>query len=180
MTEKQKQLAERHGTPEQFEKAIWKAWDDLLITSGEADAAIKKYHAKWDAAGTQGETMSEPKADSGAAVPCIPLLAVSAIVWLTTVVMIVAAFIRNDPALVGASAYCFIAASALLAFAVCVFKANAPLSRSSAEAAGSERDWQGDFCNGSNQYECHCSVCQRPFFGDKRRTVCRLCSVANK
>ena len=52
MTDRQKELAYKHGTPEQFEKAIWKAWDDLFITSDEADAAIKKYRAEWDAAGT--------------------------------------------------------------------------------------------------------------------------------
>ena len=52
MTNRQKELAEKHGTPEQFEKAIWKAWDDLFISSNEADAAIKKYRAEWDAAGT--------------------------------------------------------------------------------------------------------------------------------
>ena len=52
MTDRQKELAEKHGTPEQFEKAIWKAWDDLFISSNEADAAIKKYRAEWDAAGT--------------------------------------------------------------------------------------------------------------------------------
>ena len=68
--------------------------------------------------------MSDTENASGAAVPCISLLAVSAVMWMVTVVMIVEAFMRNDPALVGASAYCFIAASALLAFAVWVFTAN--------------------------------------------------------
>jgi hypothetical protein len=58
--------------------------------------------------------------------PLISLLAVSGVIWITTGVMIVAAFMRNDPALVGASAYCFIAASALLAFAGWVFNATAP------------------------------------------------------
>ena len=59
MTDRQKELAEKHGTPEQFEKAIWKAWDDLFITSGEADAAIKKYRAEWDAAGTGVSTVND-------------------------------------------------------------------------------------------------------------------------
>jgi cytochrome c biogenesis factor len=48
------------------------------------------------------------------------LLAVSAILWLATVVMIVAAFMRNDPELVGASTCCFIEISCMLAFAVWV------------------------------------------------------------
>ncbi len=68
--------------------------------------------------------MANEQNASGAQVPCISLLTFSAVLWITTVVMIVAAFIRNDPELVGASAYCFIAASALLTFAVWVFKAN--------------------------------------------------------
>jgi hypothetical protein len=68
VTDKQKQLSEKHGTPGQFEKAIWKAWGDLFITSGEADAAIKKYRAEWDAAGTGVSTsnapLSRPSADA--------------------------------------------------------------------------------------------------------------------
>jgi hypothetical protein len=50
VTDRQKELAEKHGTPEQFEKAIWKAWDDLFLTSSVADAAIKRYRSEWDAA----------------------------------------------------------------------------------------------------------------------------------
>jgi hypothetical protein len=50
MNNEQKELAEKHGTPEQFEKAIWKAWDYLFLTSGKADAAIKRYRSEWDAA----------------------------------------------------------------------------------------------------------------------------------
>jgi hypothetical protein len=47
MTKKQKELAEKHGTPEQFEKAIWKAYSDLFITSTEAWSAIMKYKDEW-------------------------------------------------------------------------------------------------------------------------------------
>ena len=47
MTPKQKELAEKHGTPEQFEKAIWKAYADLFITSTEAWTAIRKYKEEW-------------------------------------------------------------------------------------------------------------------------------------
>ena len=52
VTNKQKQLAEQHGTPEQFESAIWQAYNELMITAAEADGAIQKYRADWDAAGT--------------------------------------------------------------------------------------------------------------------------------
>lgn len=48
---KQSQLAEKSGTPEQFEKAIWKAYSYLVISNEEAIAAIKKYRAEWDEAG---------------------------------------------------------------------------------------------------------------------------------
>jgi hypothetical protein len=47
VTDRQKELAEKHGTPEQFEKAIWKAWEDVFITANEANAAIQKYRAEW-------------------------------------------------------------------------------------------------------------------------------------
>ena len=43
MTLKQMELAEKHGTPEQFERALHKAWSDLFISSDECDAAIAKY-----------------------------------------------------------------------------------------------------------------------------------------
>ena len=48
---RQSQLAEKSGTPEQFEKAIWKAYSYLVISNEEAIAAIKKYRAEWDEAG---------------------------------------------------------------------------------------------------------------------------------
>lgn len=51
MTMKQEKLAEKHGTPEQFEKAIWKACDDLTITIQEAVAAINEYKYEWMRAG---------------------------------------------------------------------------------------------------------------------------------
>jgi hypothetical protein len=51
MTKKQEELAEKHGTPEQFEKAIWKACDDLMITTQEAVAAINGYKYEWMQAG---------------------------------------------------------------------------------------------------------------------------------
>ncbi len=50
MTEKQKELAEKHGTPEQFEKAIWKAYTDLFLSATEAWSAIRSYQYEWDQA----------------------------------------------------------------------------------------------------------------------------------
>ena len=47
MTMKQEELAEQYGTPEQFEKAIWKAYADLFITGKEARAAIGNYNNEW-------------------------------------------------------------------------------------------------------------------------------------
>jgi hypothetical protein len=50
MTRKQKALQKKHGTPEEFAKAIWIAWEDLFITMEEAKAAIHKYHDEWEKA----------------------------------------------------------------------------------------------------------------------------------
>jgi hypothetical protein len=41
------ELRSKHGTPEEFERAVWKAYADLFITKGEADAAIAKYRVEW-------------------------------------------------------------------------------------------------------------------------------------
>jgi hypothetical protein len=51
-TAKQDELAEKHGTPEQFEKAIWKAYSDLFISHEEATSAIRRYQTEWDDAST--------------------------------------------------------------------------------------------------------------------------------
>ena len=47
MTKKQKVMAEEHGTPAQFKKAVRRACDDLFITDQEARDAISKYEADW-------------------------------------------------------------------------------------------------------------------------------------
>jgi hypothetical protein len=52
---KRKELEEKHGTPDQFEKAIWKAYADLFITMPEAMAAIQKYKAEWEQTEGGGE-----------------------------------------------------------------------------------------------------------------------------
>ena len=51
MTKAQQRLMKKHGTPEQFEKAIWKAFDYCMITKAEAVAGIAKYKAEWEEAG---------------------------------------------------------------------------------------------------------------------------------
>jgi hypothetical protein len=56
VTAQQNELAEKHGTPEQFEKAIWKACDDLAITTQEAVAEINGYKYEWMQAGTEVST----------------------------------------------------------------------------------------------------------------------------
>lgn len=45
-----KELEKLHGTPEQFNKAIWKAHYDLFISYKEAIAAITSYQNEYEAA----------------------------------------------------------------------------------------------------------------------------------
>ena len=49
---KQEGMEQMYGTPEQFEKAIRKAEENLVVTASEAEAAITKYRSEWDAAAT--------------------------------------------------------------------------------------------------------------------------------
>jgi hypothetical protein len=51
MTAQQQKLAREHGTPEQFEVYIWKAYEDLFITLREARGVIDGYRAEWQKAG---------------------------------------------------------------------------------------------------------------------------------
>lgn len=51
MTEKQKELYEKHGTPDDFADAVNIAADRLMVTTEEANAAIYKYRQEWTAAG---------------------------------------------------------------------------------------------------------------------------------
>lgn len=44
------ELAEKHGTPAQFEAAVWRAAEAGEITIAEARAAIEKYQAEFTAA----------------------------------------------------------------------------------------------------------------------------------
>jgi hypothetical protein len=45
------ELRTRHGTLEEFERAVWAAHAQLFVTTDEAVAGIAKYRAEWIAAG---------------------------------------------------------------------------------------------------------------------------------
>jgi len=63
MTEQQLKLVEKHGTPEQFEEAVWNAYDTLFITEMEATTAIDHYKREWKKAGKKVEFLydADPK-----------------------------------------------------------------------------------------------------------------------
>lgn len=50
MTDKQKELAAKHGTPEKFAIACYAAVPEF-ISVYEAEAAIRKYQKQWNEAG---------------------------------------------------------------------------------------------------------------------------------
>lgn len=50
MSPKQRELAAKHGTPEQFAAACNRAADTLYITTAECDTAVAAYIAEWEAA----------------------------------------------------------------------------------------------------------------------------------
>lgn len=58
LTVAQWKLIEKHGTVTDFEKAIWKAHDDLFITTVEAMAAINGYRHEFIAAGIPSENLT--------------------------------------------------------------------------------------------------------------------------
>jgi hypothetical protein len=43
-----RELAEKHGTPEEFERAVWGAIGEISVN--EAIEAINKYRAEWEQA----------------------------------------------------------------------------------------------------------------------------------
>jgi hypothetical protein len=51
MTPEQERLRAAHGTPREFEAAVWRAYADLFVTHDEAVAGIQKYRDEWEAAG---------------------------------------------------------------------------------------------------------------------------------
>lgn len=52
MTPAQLELAAKHGTPQQFRAAVWRACCDLFVTVEEYHAAADKYDAEFAAAGS--------------------------------------------------------------------------------------------------------------------------------
>ena len=50
MNKAQEKLREKHGTPAEFERAVWKGYVDMFVTMGEAMAAITKYNNEWNEA----------------------------------------------------------------------------------------------------------------------------------
>lgn len=53
LTDAQKELKRKHGTPEQFAAACNAAVGDLMVTPAEAQAAIETYCREWAEAGRQ-------------------------------------------------------------------------------------------------------------------------------
>ena len=47
------ELTAKHGTPEEFERAVWEAYCNLFVTKDEAEAAIIKYREEWSNAKDQ-------------------------------------------------------------------------------------------------------------------------------
>jgi hypothetical protein len=47
MSEKQQELKAKHGTPDEFERAVWAAYAGLWVTEEEAKRAIGKYRQEW-------------------------------------------------------------------------------------------------------------------------------------
>jgi uncharacterized protein len=55
------ELRSKHGTPEEFECAVWKAYNQFFITMEEATAAIGKYREEY--AATPDRPMELPQDD---------------------------------------------------------------------------------------------------------------------
>ena len=53
MTTKQKELAEKHGTPEAFNKALLKAVAQGMVNLNEASVAMHQYQEEWNDAEQQ-------------------------------------------------------------------------------------------------------------------------------
>jgi hypothetical protein len=51
LTPQQRVLVEKHGTPEQFETAVWRALGEISVD--EAEEAIAKYRREGDQAGEE-------------------------------------------------------------------------------------------------------------------------------
>jgi len=56
VTNAQRWLRAKHGTPDEFDRALSRACDDLLITPEEERAASAEYRRDWAEAGTKTPT----------------------------------------------------------------------------------------------------------------------------
>lgn len=45
-----------------------------------------------------------------------------------------------------------------------------------AQEPAQNRNWDEDYKDGENKYECICGICGEHFFGHKRRPVCKICA----
>lgn len=62
MTEKQKELYEKHGTPLEFDRACFSAHISLEITFDEYLAGVRDYIDEWNAAGENNREDKEENA----------------------------------------------------------------------------------------------------------------------
>lgn len=53
LTDEQRRLMRKHGTPREFARACEKAANDLFITEEEMRKGIEEYQKEWDDAGKQ-------------------------------------------------------------------------------------------------------------------------------
>ena len=62
MSKTRAELRSSHGTPEEFERAVWEAHGQLFVTTDEAVAAIGKYREEYAAAPESDVASLEPTA----------------------------------------------------------------------------------------------------------------------
>ena len=61
MVKTRAELRSSHGTPEEFEHAVWEAHAQLFVTTDEANTAIGKYREEYAAAAPENEVPMEGK-----------------------------------------------------------------------------------------------------------------------
>lgn len=58
------ELERNHGTPETFAEAVWRACDDLFLTTDEAIAGIKTYRLEWAEAGNEAPSTNSDASET--------------------------------------------------------------------------------------------------------------------
>ena len=53
MNKAQRHLEEKHGTPDEFDDACYRAYVEGFCTMGEAEKAMKRYRKEWEEAEKQ-------------------------------------------------------------------------------------------------------------------------------